>query len=429
MTLMSSRFGPADMEALFWDPSSPMADPLGSFLVRDDEVLPLDGAELPLSSFSSSSLPSLSPTCTLPSLQRGEKAGLVQPSLSCISSDELCLDDDGTDGGKEHSFSEMDWMTERIDLSEFDLDSLIGSYDSEDPPSSPEELIASLESQIELESQPLSSENTPSPSPLASVLVTPASFPEIDQLSNLSFTPITTPSISSASSEMADSSSVVPEPQAEFEIKSEPASPVPSPSILPPESPTNILELGCEVDISEVQRPSPVERRVPKIVLSLSPTRIVLVLAPKEVNTMATHPGKSEVVVECSTKPTSPKPQIPPSPQSHSSRVKPYPKPDSKPTQDQHSESPTLAGRVKSASRPKVVIEKKLKKMEQNKTAATRYRQKKRAEQESLLSECAALEERNQELVEKADSITKEIQYLKELMEEVKRARESRAVR
>ncbi|XP_051989135.1 cyclic AMP-dependent transcription factor ATF-4-like [Xyrauchen texanus] len=428
MSLMSSRFGPADMEALFWDPSSPMADPLGSFLVRDDEVLPLGGAESPLSSFSSSSLPSLTPTCTPPSRQRGEKAGLVQPSLSWISSDELCLDDDGTDSGKEHSFSEMDWMTERIDLSEFDLDTLIGSYDSEDPPSSPEELIASLESQIELEPQPLSSENTPSPSPLASVLVTPASVPKIDQLSNLSFTSITTPFISSVSSEMADSSSVVPEPQAEFEIKSEPASPVPSPSILPPKPPTDILELGCEVDISEVQIPYPVELRVPKIVLSLSPTRIVLVLAPKEeVNTIATHLGKSEVVMEYSTKPTSPKPQIPPCPQSRPSRVKPYSKPDSKPTQDNHSESPTLAGRVKSVSRPKV--EKKLKKMEQNKTAATRYRQKKRAEQDTLLSECAALEERNQELEEKADSITKEIQYLKELMEEVKRARESRAVR
>ncbi|XP_051742409.1 LOW QUALITY PROTEIN: activating transcription factor 4b [Ctenopharyngodon idella] len=425
MSLMSSRFGQDDMEDLFWDPSSPMADPLGSILDKDEEVLPLGGAESPLSSFSSSPLPSLSPPCTPPSTQRGEKAGLNQLSLSWFPSDELCLDNHGADSGKDHSFSEMDWMTERIDLSEFDLESFIGSYDSEDPPSSPEELIASLESEIDLESQSVASDNTPSPSLTVSV-------PEINQLSNLSFTlntPVATPFIPSSPCELSDSSSVVPEPQAEFEIKSEPASPVPSPSILPPESPTDTLELGCEVDIAEVQSPSPVEMRVPKIVLSLSPTRILLVLSPKEeVNAMVTHPG--EVVVENSPSPTSPDPQIPTSPQSLSSRVKSYPTPDSKPTQNQQSESPTLAGRVKSVSGSKVVVEKKkLKKMEQNKTAATRYRQKKRAEQEALQSECTVLEERNQELVEKAESIAKEIQYLKELMEEVKRARESKSVR
>uniref|UniRef100_A0A673N0N5 Cyclic AMP-dependent transcription factor ATF-4 n=1 Tax=Sinocyclocheilus rhinocerous TaxID=307959 RepID=A0A673N0N5_9TELE len=394
MSLMSSRFGQDDMEVLLWDPSSPMADPLGSFLDKDEEVLPLGGTESPLSSFSSSPLPSLSPPCTPPSLQRGEKAGLNQLSLSWFSSDELLLLFQHIDSLSNHSFSEMDWMTERIDLSEFDLESLIDSYDSEDPPSSPEELIASLESQIDLESQPVASNNTPSPSP-------PVSVPEIDQLSNL--------------------------PQAELEIKSEPASPVPSPSILPPESPTDTLELGCEVDIAEVQSPTPVEMRVPKIVLSLSPTRIVLVLAPKEeANVMATH--QVEVVVDNPPSPTSPDPQTPASPLSRS--CKPYPTPDSKPTQNQQSEPPSLTGRVKSASGSKVVVEKKkLKKMEQNKTAATRYRQKKRAEQEALQSECAALEERNEELAEKAESLTKEIQYLKELMDEVKRARESRNIK
>ncbi|XP_056309392.1 activating transcription factor 4b [Danio aesculapii] len=424
MSLMSSRFGLDDMEVLLWDPSSPMADPLRSILDKDEEVLPLGGAESPLSSFSSSSLPSLSPPCTPPSPQRGEKAGLGPVSLPWLPSDELCLDNHGADSGEDHSFSEMDWMTERIDLSEFDLESLIDSYDSEDPPSSPEELIASLESQIDLESQPVASDNT-SPSPSASV-------PEIDQLSEPSLTlntPVTTHLIPPSPSEISDSSSVVPEPQAEFEIKSEPASPVPSPSVLPPESPTDTLELGCEVDIAEVQSPSPVELRVPKFVLSLSPTRIVFVLAPKEeVNAMATHSG--EVVVESSPSPTSSEPQTPSSPPSRSSRAKPYLTHDSKTTKNQQSESPTLTGRVKSVSGSKVVVEKKkLKKMEQNKTAATRYRQKKRAEQELLLSECAVLEERNQELAEKAESLTKEIQYLKELMEEVKRARENRSTR
>lgn len=68
-------------------------------------------------------------------------------------------------------------------------------------------------------------------------------------------------------------------------------------------------------------------------------------------------------------------------------------------------------------------LDKRLKKMEQNKTAATRYRQKKRAEQEALTGECKELEKKNEALKEKADSLAKEIQYLKDLIEEVRKAR------
>ncbi|XP_051899061.1 cyclic AMP-dependent transcription factor ATF-4-like [Pristis pectinata] len=68
-------------------------------------------------------------------------------------------------------------------------------------------------------------------------------------------------------------------------------------------------------------------------------------------------------------------------------------------------------------------MEKKLKKMEQNKSAATRYRQKKRAEQGAIVAECSLLEEKNKTLQEKADSLTKEIQYLKGLIEEVRKAK------
>lgn len=309
----------------------------------------------------------------------------------------------------------MDWKMEQIDLSEFDLDSLIGSYDSEDPPSSPEELIASLESHIDLDTLPLHSENTPSPSPITPACSPPVSVNDIDSFTLN--TPVTTPFIISTPCEI-DSTSVVPQSSEfqELEIKSEPASPVPSPSTDPTESPADTLELGSEVDITEVQSPPPIEVRVPKIILSLSPTGIVLVLAPKEeVN---------------ATIPTTHQPETPPpSPCSHSSRAKPYSPPEAKPTQNQQSESPVLMGRIKSGRGSKVVVEKKLKKMEQNKTAATRYRQKKRVEHDILHTECMALEERNRELAEKADSITKEIQYLKELMEEVKKARESRSVR
>ncbi|XP_056609070.1 activating transcription factor 4b [Triplophysa dalaica] len=413
MSLMSSRFGQDDMEVLLWDPLSPMADPLRSFLDEDDEVLPLEGAESPLSSFSSSPHTSLSPPCSPLSPQRGEKAGLDLLSPSWMSSDELCLGRVGTDNSKEHSFSEMDWKMEQIDLSEFDLDSLIGSYDSEDPPSSPEELIASLESQIDLYSLPLPSENTHSPSPITPARSPPVSVNDIDSFTLN--TPVTTPFIISTPCEI-DSTSVVPQSSEfqELEIKSEPASPVPSTD--PSESPADTLELGSEVDITEVQSPAPIEVRVPKIILSLSPSGIVLVLAPKEeVN---------------ATIPTTHQPETPPpSPCSLSSRAKPYSPPEAKPTQNQQSESPVLTGRIKSGRGSKVVVEKKLKKMEQNKTAATRYRQKKRVEHDILHTECMALEERNRELAEKADSITKEIQYLKELMEEVKKARESRSVR
>lgn len=90
-----------------------------------------------------------------------------------------------------------------------------------------------------------------------------------------------------------------------------------------------------------------------------------------------------------------------------SCRTKPYSRlqPNSKP---QHAKAPKS-------------VERKLKKMEQNKTAATRYRQKKRVEQEELNAELLQLEQKNQELKERAQAITREIQYLQDLMEEVRR--------
>ncbi|XP_069763937.1 cyclic AMP-dependent transcription factor ATF-4-like [Narcine bancroftii] len=73
-------------------------------------------------------------------------------------------------------------------------------------------------------------------------------------------------------------------------------------------------------------------------------------------------------------------------------------------------------------------MQKKLKKMEQNKSAATRYRQKKRAEQGAIAAEYSLLEEKNKTLREKADSLTKEIQYLKGLIEEVRRAKSTKSL-
>nr|XP_033774621.1 cyclic AMP-dependent transcription factor ATF-4-like [Geotrypetes seraphini] len=99
----------------------------------------------------------------------------------------------------------------------------------------------------------------------------------------------------------------------------------------------------------------------------------------------------------------------------NSGRPKPY---------DIPIENKTIVTKVKVASGEKK--DKKLKKMEQNKTAATRYRQKKRAEQDAISSECRQLEERNTTLKEKVDSLAKEICYLKDLIEEVRTAKNKR---
>ena len=65
------------------------------------------------------------------------------------------------------------------------------------------------------------------------------------------------------------------------------------------------------------------------------------------------------------------------------------------------------------------ITDRKLRKKEQNKTAALRYRLKKRAEQDQFVDETTQLEKRNQELKDKVEQMTREIGYLKDLMQEV----------
>lgn len=295
------------------------------------------------------------------------------------------------------AFSGMDWMTEKIDLSDFDLDSLIGSCDLDEPPSSPEELLASLESQMDLDLAPL-----PFPS---------ASTPVPEEL-NLPPFPLDLP--------------VEPEIQDEpvsVEIKSEPVSPAPAPSSPAPPSPAFTLELGSEVDISisELEKTTTKassDNQTPSIVLSLSPAHIVVVLTTKEEPSLSNSSSdQSDSGIE-SVSGSPPRVQSPvPSPKfAGASRTKPYSKPDPDAVVN-------IAGKVKAVSGTSKTADKKLKKMEQNKTAATRYRQKKRVEQESLNAECSELENRNRELAEKADSISREIQYLKDLIEEVRSAK------
>lgn len=319
----------------------------------------------------------------------------------------------------EDLLSELDWMAERVDLSEFDLDSLIGSCSpSEEPPSSPEDFLASLDCPMELDSLPMSlsapvlSGLPPSPA----FHVSPPASP---------FTPPPTISSDQTAAAVDGHESYVnehnvpsppvcfPEPQEELEIKSEPTSPEPaSPTFDSPPSPAYTLDLGSEVDISESEvKPAvaPVIPQVQRLVLSLSPTRIVLILAPKEdasVATATTITAAAAPEVLQATPPQRP------------CRSRPYPEPKCK-------GSPPSPSAAAGDDRPplKPTKAKKLKKMEQNKTAATRYRYKKKSEKEDLLKEYTLLERKNMELTEKADSMAREIAYLKELMEEVRQAR------
>lgn len=216
----------------------------------------------------------------------------------------------------------------------------------------------------------------------------------------------------------------VPEPQEELEIKSEPSSPDPSsPLVESPSSPVYTLDLGSEVDVSESEiKPvlAAVVPQIPRFVFS----RIVLVLAPKNevgiTSTTVTTTPDAILLSPAASPPASP-PQM-------SSRSRPYPEPNY--TANPPSPCSTSV-KVKSprgaGGDERIVLkapkEKKLKKMEQNKTAATRYRQKKRVEHESLTSEYSLLERKNIELTEKAESMAREIEYLKELMVEVRQAR------
>lgn len=69
------------------------------------------------------------------------------------------------------------------------------------------------------------------------------------------------------------------------------------------------------------------------------------------------------------------------------------------------------------------VKDRKLRKKQQNKDAATRYRQKKKIEQDIINDEVAQLEGRNTELKDKVDQMSKEISYLKSLLTDVYKAR------
>jgi len=78
-------------------------------------------------------------------------------------------------------------------------------------------------------------------------------------------------------------------------------------------------------------------------------------------------------------------------------------------------------GRSHTVSREPYPTDRKLKKKEQNKTAAQRYREKKREEKGVVKTEVEILEEKNAKLKSRADDLTREINYLRSLLDEIKR--------
>lgn len=75
------------------------------------------------------------------------------------------------------------------------------------------------------------------------------------------------------------------------------------------------------------------------------------------------------------------------------------------------------------SGRMPTVEDRKYRKKEQNKNAANRYRQKKKAEIEIILEEEKGLEHRNHELTVKLNDVKREIKYIKSLMRELYRAK------
>lgn len=267
--------------------------------------------------------------------------------ISCLWVKSPSTDDD--------AFVGMEWMAEKIDLSELDLDSLIGSCSSAVLPNSPEVLLPSLDPPMDLD---LDLDLDPSPA--------------------------ATPGLSS-SAEL-----VLEEDTGTVDTESEP---------LRPAEPSDLLD-------EEQRAARPLVSPPPAgsvVVVVLAGGEPPLLHRPVQVSPSASEWDSDSGIESLGSSPTRvlSLPPVAPAPTAGSSRTKPYARPQG-------------------AGAPKPV-EKKLKKMEQNKTAATRYRHKKRIEQDLLSTELEELEKRNGELAEKAESIGREIKYLKDLMEEVRK--------
>ncbi|XP_036617835.1 cyclic AMP-dependent transcription factor ATF-4 [Trichosurus vulpecula] len=296
--------------------------------------------------------------------------GLSSDKAKAGSSDWLAVDSlvNAPDYGKEDAFSGMDWMVEKMDLKEFDFDALLGMDDLE---STCSELIATLEDSCDL-FDPLATSSKEFPSTVNPIGQFPETLLEPDHVAPLT------------------SHQSFP-----FSLRALTSTPDHSFS----------LDLGSEVDVLEGDRkPEALYGVMPKDIKeeeapSDNDSGIGICTSPESYLGSPQHSPSTSMASLTES-------QLSSDPGSLSARPKPY----DRPVEDKKEKK----------------VDKKLKKMEQNKTAATRYRQKKRAEQEALSGECRELEQKNEALKEKADALSKEIQYLKDLIEEVRKAKEKR---
>ncbi|XP_068257122.1 cyclic AMP-dependent transcription factor ATF-4 [Nyctibius grandis] len=307
--------------------------------------------------------------------------GFSSDKAKAVSSNWLAVDSLGNtiDSSQEDAFSGMEWMVEKMDLKEFDFDALLGMEHLE-ATVSPDELMATLEDTCDLLFNSTIQEFHNKEPPLITDLITISLNPQLEAdpmapLASLWSFPLSPGSLTST-------------PDHSFS-----------------------LELGSEVDVLEGERKQEGPTFVVVITKSekeeenhsddsgicMSPDSYLGTPQHSPTNSVGSHNDN----------------QFPTDANCGSVRSKPYDHPAEK----------VVSAKMKGEKK----IDKKLKKMEQNKTAATRYRQKKRAEQEALSGECRELEQKNQALKEKADSLSKEIQYLKDLIEEVRKAKGKRA--
>ncbi|XP_065253537.1 cyclic AMP-dependent transcription factor ATF-4 [Emys orbicularis] len=305
--------------------------------------------------------------------------GFSSDKAKAVSSNWLAVDSLGknTDNSQEDAFSGMDWMVEKMDLKEFDFDALLGMDDLE-ATVSPDELMATLEDTCDLLDPPTQEIYDKEPPLITDPIIHhPESPIGVDQVASLTLLL---------------------------------SLPLPPGSLTSTPDHSFSLDLGSEVDVLEGDRKPEATTFVvvfPKLEKEEEAHSDDSGICMSPESYLGTPQHSPTTSVESLTDS-----QFATDPICDSVRPKPYDHPAEK----------VVSAKVKGEKR----ADKKLKKMEQNKTAATRYRQKKRAEQEALSGECRELEQKNEALKEKADSLSKEIQYLKDLIEEVRKAKGKR---
>ncbi|KAB0346727.1 hypothetical protein FD754_011584 [Muntiacus muntjak] len=255
------------------------------------------------------------------------------------------------------AFSRTDWIVEKMDLKEFDFNDTLLSID--DLETMPDELLATLDDTCGL-FDPLLQETNKEPHQIVNPIGhLPESLPTIDQGALF----------------------IILQPLP------------PSPGALSSTPDSFSLELCSEVVISEGD-----SKPDSTTCITVIPQCIKEEDAPSDNDSgLCISPDSSLGSPQHSpyTSRGSPnKSLLSPGALGGSSRPKPYDPPGEK----------MVAAKVKGEK-----LDKKLQKMEQNRTAATRYRQKNRAEQDAFAGECNELEKKNEALKEKADSLAKGI--------------------